>query len=84
MDTSRFLNDFVKQCSESLPPPLKELRNEFEKQLHQGLKLALSKLTLVTREEFDIQTEVLARTREKVEQLERRLIELEAKLHGKI
>lgn len=84
MNTAKFLNDFAKQFSESLPPPLKELKSEFEKQFNQGLTLALSKMSLVTQEEFEVQTSVLARTRDKVEQLERRLIALEAKIHESI
>lgn len=80
MEAAKFFNEFAKQFSDSLPPPLKELRSEFEKQLHEGLKLAFSKLSLVTREEFDIQTEVLARTRDKLLLLERRLSQMEAEL----
>jgi len=43
------------------------------------LQNALSKMNLVTREEFDVQTALLARTREKLEKLERLLDELEKK-----
>ena len=78
MMTAKFLNEFAKQFSESLPPPLKTLRQEFEQQFHRGLKLAFEKLDLVTGEEFKIQTEVLARAREKARQLEGRLAKLEA------
>jgi BMFP domain-containing protein YqiC len=51
---------------------------DLEKNLKALLQSAFAKLDLVTREEFDVQTEVLARTREKLETLERRLSELEA------
>jgi len=84
MNTTNFLNDFVKQFSESLPPPLKGLKEEFEKQFQLGLNLAFAKLKLVTREEFDIQAEVLARTRAKVEALEERLTTLEANINGTV
>lgn len=77
MMTAKFLNQFVKQFSESLPPPLNALRQEFEKQFQRGLKLVLEKLELVSREEFDIQSQVLARTREKLQKLESRLQLLE-------
>lgn len=75
MKSAKFLQDFAKQFSETLPPPLNSLRQEFEKQFYHGLAQAFEKMNLVSREEFDIQTEVLARTREKVEQLERILKE---------
>jgi BMFP domain-containing protein YqiC len=77
MYSAKFLHEFSKQFSDSLPPPLKSLRQEFENQFYQGLSLVFEKMKLVSREEFDIQTELLARTRDKVEQLERKLVLLE-------
>lgn len=50
-----------------------------EKNVKAMLTSALAKLDLVTREEFDIQTGVLARTREKLEALEARVAELEVR-----
>jgi BMFP domain-containing protein YqiC len=50
-----------------------------KRELQIGLQAALSKMNLVTREEFDAQTEVLLRTRLKVEALEAQLAQLEAK-----
>jgi BMFP domain-containing protein YqiC len=50
---------------------------DLEKNVRAVLQSAFAKLDLVTREEFDVQTEVLARTREKLEALDRRLSELE-------
>jgi BMFP domain-containing protein YqiC len=52
---------------------------DVEKNLKASLAAWLSKLDLVTREEFDVQSQVLARTREKLQQLEDRLAVLEAK-----
>ncbi|NWG39536.1 MAG: accessory factor UbiK family protein [Hydrogenophilaceae bacterium] len=52
---------------------------DLEKNLKAGLAGWLAKLDLVTREEFDVQAQVLARTREKLTQLEARLKELEAR-----
>jgi hypothetical protein len=49
-----------------------------EKNLHALLKSAFTKMELVTREEFDVQTEVLRNTREKLSQLEAKLAELES------
>lgn len=50
---------------------------DIEKNLKASLTAWLSKLDLVTREEFDVQTQVLARTREKSRELETRLARLE-------
>lgn len=52
---------------------------DLEKNLRALLASAFSRLDLVTREEFDVQREVLARTRAKLEALEARLAELEKK-----
>lgn len=51
---------------------------DIEKNLRALLQGALQKLDLVTREEFDVQQEVLLRTREKLTELESRLAQLEA------
>lgn len=52
---------------------------DLEQNLKAGLSAWLAKLDLVTREEFDVQAEVLLRTREKLDQMEARLKELEAR-----
>ncbi|MFN3715559.1 MAG: accessory factor UbiK family protein [Thiobacillus sp.] len=51
---------------------------DIEQNLKAGLAAMLGKLDLVTREEFDVQTEVLARTRDKLAALETRLAQLES------
>lgn len=48
-----------------------------EKNIHALLKGMLTKMELVSREEFDVQAEVLSNTREKLNQLETKLAELE-------
>ncbi|MBN9286361.1 MAG: hypothetical protein BGO43_12645 [Gammaproteobacteria bacterium 39-13] len=73
-------HDMAKQFVDSLPPGIKALNKEMEQQLHQFLQAWFSKMSLVTREEFDTQTQVLAKTRQKLEQLELLLVELEKKL----
>ncbi len=55
------------------------MQEDVQKNIHTLLQGALSRLDLVTREEFDAQTQVLARTREKLEQLEKTLTGLEQK-----
>jgi BMFP domain-containing protein YqiC len=69
-----FINDLVGKLGEVLKQsPAKDI----EQNLKAGVTSMLSKLDMVSREEFDVQTEVLARTRAKLEQLEARLAELE-------
>jgi len=72
--TPAFINDLVGKLGDVLAQsPAKDI----EQNLRAGVTAMLGKLDLVTREEFDVQTEVLARTREKLAQLEARLAELE-------
>ncbi|WP_263261872.1 accessory factor UbiK family protein [Pseudomonas sp. RIT-PI-S] len=75
-----FLEALTDQASrllggDTLPP-----RQEFESQLRTLLQSAFARLDLVSREEFDSQMTVLARTRAKVDALEAKLAELEARL----
>ena len=55
---------------------------DLEKNLRALLLSAFSRLDLVTREEFDVQREVLLRTRAKLEELEAKLADLEGKAEG--
>ena len=55
---------------------------DIEKNMRAMLTALFSRLDLVTREEFDVQSQVLARTREKLGQLEAKLAELEKKREG--
>jgi len=57
----------------TLPESLQNLEQDIQQKFKQILSTAFSTMNLVTREEFDVQTKVLARTREKIEQLEARL-----------
>ena len=50
---------------------------DLEKHFHEFIKSALNKLNLVTREEFDVQSRVLAKTRAKLEELEKKIESLE-------
>ena len=56
---------------------------DIEKNLRAMLAATFARLDLVTRQEFDIQSEVLARTREKLAQLEAQLAELEKRAKSK-
>lgn len=75
----KFFEELAKQIHASVPEGVKEVGQAFEENTKQILQGAFNKLDLVTREEFDTQVKVLARTREKVEALEKRVAELEAR-----
>jgi BMFP domain-containing protein YqiC len=77
---NNLLNDISAKLSALVAnSPLQDV----EKNVKAVLGSAFTRLDLVTREEFDVQREVLARTRSKLEALEARLAELEAKQAGK-
>ncbi|OSN11240.1 hypothetical protein AU512_03895 [Lonsdalea iberica] len=73
------IEQIARQMHESMPKGIRELGEDMEKKIRQVLQSQLSRLDLVNREEFDVQTQVLLRTREKLTRLEQRLAELEAK-----
>ena len=64
--------------ADSLNAGLGDARAELRSNFHAVLQGALDKMDLVTREEFEIQRKVLARTREKLEALEKRIDELQS------
>ena len=73
---NNIFNDLQAKINEALESsPAKDLEKNVKALMTQGF----SKLDLVTREDYDIQTQVLAKTREKLEALEKRVAELEAK-----
>ena len=76
----KILDDLAHKLADSVPPGLKDLTSDLEHNFRAMLQGALGKLELVTREEFDVQAGVLARTRAKLEELSQRLAELEAAL----
>lgn len=77
IDTKK-LEDIVNTFTQSLPPGVLQMQEDMEKHIRSALTATFHKLDLVTREEFDVQTQVLHRTREKLEALEKRVAELEA------
>lgn len=64
------IEDIAKQIGNALPPQIKQFADDTEAKVKQVLQQKLANLDFVSREEFDVQRQVLLRTREKVEQLE--------------
>lgn len=77
------IEQIAKQIHESMPQAVKDLGSDVEQKVRQVIQGQLNKLDVVSREEFDVQTQVLLRTREKLTQLEQKLSELEDKIAGK-
>lgn len=78
MEKQNFFNDMQAKISQALESsPAKDLEKNVKAMMSQGF----SKLDLVTREEFDIQAQILAKTRAKLEALEARVAALEAQLN---
>ena len=73
------IENLARKLAESMPEGLRSVRAELENNFRSVLRASLSKLDLVTREEFEVQEAVLARTREKLEALESRLAQFESK-----
>ena len=76
----RFFDDLAKRLSEAMPPQFAALKADLEATFRAVLQAGLAKLELVTRQDFDVQAGVLARTRDKLSQLEARLAALESGL----
>ena len=81
MDAFR-IDEIARRLLESVPPALRTMQKDLETNFRAVLRGSLAKLDVVTREEFDTQTRVLQRTREKLEQIEARLRELEGARSG--
>jgi hypothetical protein len=74
------LDELARKLAAAVPDGVRQVQRDLEANFRSVLGAALGKLDLVTREEFEVQQQVLARTRERLEQLGARLVELEAAL----
>lgn len=73
------IEDLASKLADAVPEGLRSMRRDLEENFRSVLQTGLGKLDLVTREEFEVQEAVLARTREKLEALEERVKEYEDK-----
>lgn len=76
----KILDELSKRFTEIVPSSVRQLQTDMEKNFHAVLQATFAKMDLVTREEFDVQQAVLARTRTKLEVLEKQVATLEEKL----
>lgn len=83
MIKTELLDEMAERLSATLPSGLKQFQTEMEKNFRAVMQGAFSKMDLVSREEFDVQSAVLARTRSKLEKMEKQVSKLEALLKEK-
>jgi ubiquinone biosynthesis accessory factor UbiK len=71
------VDNIARRLAEALPEGLRSMRDDLEQNFRSVLRSSLNRLDLVTREEFEVQEAVLARTREKLEALETRVQDID-------
>lgn len=80
MINAKKIEEIAKQVTDSIPPGLKSMANDLEDKTKTVLQRKLSQLDVVTREEFDVQTQVLIKTRSKLAAMEATIAKLEERL----
>lgn len=83
MINAKKIEEFAQQVTDAMPDSLKNLANDFEDKTKTVIQRKLSELDVVSREEFDVQTQVLLKTRAQLTALENKIAELETKLADK-
>lgn len=73
----KHIDDTIAKLKDLLPSDMSDFKSTGEKKLKLVLEGMLQKLDMVSREEYDVQSEVLQRTRQRLEQLEQRIALLE-------
>lgn len=79
----QLVRQVVDLVKEAMPPGLEGMGQELKQSIRATITESLANLDMVTREEFEVQQKVLARTRQKLEALEKRAAALEAALEQK-
>lgn len=73
----KFIDELTRKVVETLPEGIVQLQSDIRKNIRATVAATLERMDLVTRQEFDVQVGVLARTREKLSALEQRVAQLE-------
>ena len=81
MNQDQIFSHINQRLEQLLPSSLTDLKSEIQRNVKSVLLEAFSKMNVVTQEEFDIQSEVLAKTRAKLERLEKQVEQLETLAH---
>ena len=78
--STRSLDEIARKVNEVIPDDLKNAKQDLEKNVRVATQGILQRLDLVTREEFDVQAKMLAKSQLRVKELEQRIQELEQKI----
>lgn len=78
----KLFDDLAQRLNAAVPEGMRALQQDVDRNLRAGVQAALNRLDLVTREEFEVQSKVLARTRAQVDALNARIAQLEAQVLG--
>ncbi|MFZ0254321.1 MAG: accessory factor UbiK family protein [Gammaproteobacteria bacterium] len=73
----KFIDELTRKIVDTLPEGIAQLQNDIRKNIRAAVASAFERMDLVTRQEFDVQAGVLARTREKLSALEEKVAALE-------
>ncbi len=73
----KFFDDLSQKLADTMPDKAKALKADIQSNFKHTLQSAFNKLDLVTREEFDTQKKILAKTRQKLEELEQQMDKLD-------
>ena len=79
MIDTRTLDELAKKLSSAMPDSLKTIQQDMEKNMRAILESSFQKMNLVSREEFDVQTALLAKTQQRLNELEQQIKQLEDK-----
>ena len=77
--TGTKIDEIVRRLVESVPPGVRAVQKDLESNFRAVLRASLTKLDLVSRDEFDAQMRVLERTRARLEELERRVAAMDGR-----
>ncbi|MCL5801032.1 MAG: accessory factor UbiK family protein [Gammaproteobacteria bacterium] len=80
MIAPKILDEMAERMSKIIPQGVREVQQDVQNNIRAALNSTFEKLNLVTREEFEVQSAVLARTRAKLKALDEKIAALEAEL----
>ena len=83
MPNANFFDDIAKQLCKAIPESVRKIEADLQCKFKEILQSAFAKLDLVTREEFDTQSNVLARSRAKLDAMEKQIKAIEEQVIGK-
>lgn len=84
MFDAKKIEQIIRQIKGALPKGIRDLGEDLDKKLRAILQSQLGKLDLVSYEKFEIQTQVLLRTREKIAKIEKRIKRLELERNNQV